>query len=435
MALIQNARLRESNPSQLKAGTGGQARAHTNLQPTTDATNPLGRQSVAGGQSRPQPLPTAGGLMGKLPAPTPGKASTPPTSFPGSVTSGAAPSRYGGGMVSRAAAAIVDSSHPLMQAAMTRGKQYAESRGLLNSSLGAEASGRAVVDMAAQLGAQDVAAAQTAEGQRIQRQGLLMQEKGRSEALTETQRQFDANNSMDRARLHLSAEVAARELSLNQKRFESDEARRDWVQRMEHQQLRLAQEQQAFRQQLDLDKFKADENYRQKALEQADRLATKQIELDWERLGLETKRLTVDKQISILNLDRALIQTRADIYNAISGSDVHSDDEKKSMMGIMDKYIGETADAGNRIFGTALVGDADEEEEEEGDGNEGDEGETPETPTPIHEGGAGNAFETPVVPEPDPTDHLETNDFGDQYDPNDPNDPNHPDNLYGGYRP
>ena len=341
-------------------------------------------------------------------------------------------------MVSAAAADIVDSSHPLMRAAMTRGKQYAESRGLLNSSLGAEASGRAVVDMAAQLGAQDVAAAQTAEGQRIQREGLLMQEKGRSEALTETQRQFDANNSMDRARLHLSAEVAARELALNQKRFESDEARRDWVQHMEHQQLRLAQEQQAFRQQFDLDKFKADENYRQKALEQADRLATKQIELDWERLGLETKRLTVDKQISILNLDRALVQTRADIYNAISNSDVHTKDEKRALMAITDKYLGETADAGNHIFGTPLVGDTDEEEEE-GAGNEGggggDEGETPETPTPVHTGNAADSFQTPVVPVTDLDSHLETNMYGDQYDPNDPSDPNHPDNLYGGYRP
>ena len=94
------------------------------------------------------------------------------------------------------------------------------------------------------------------------------------------------------------------------------------MQQLEQKQLDLATEQQRFRQELDRERFDADEAYRTKALKQAERLRQKQLEIDWERLGLDEKRLTIDKQLSLLNLDVGSRQRkRAAIYNAITAAE------------------------------------------------------------------------------------------------------------------
>ena len=292
-----------------------------------------------------------------MPAPPPSGTSTPTKSFPGSVTPGSS----GPGLVSRQAASIASESSPLMQAAMTRGRQYAESRGLLNSSLGAEASGMAVIDSAAQLAQADVSAAQTAEGQRIARESAVLQDRARVDSLQETQRQFDAGYKLNAESLRVSTEQAARQLELAGKQFESDEARRTWVQRLESEQLDLARQQQNFAQQLDRERFQSDQAYRNKALEQAERLAMRQVQIDAERLGVDKARLTVDKQLSIINADRQLLDSMSATIATVSQADFLDEDQKKAWVENVKKGVVNNHDALVELYGTRIFADEDEE--------------------------------------------------------------------------
>ena len=183
---------------------------------------------------------------------------------PGSLAQSVAPNLNAVKSVSDRVSEITSNDSPLWQAAATRGKQYAQARGLLNSDIGAQAAQAAVLEQAIPLAKSDV----DVEIQKY-RAGL-------------DERKFESDANYRNKSLAQEKELQDKKLALD-----SD-------------QLALNKDEQEFRQSIDRDRFQFDSNYRNKVLDQQKELQERRLSLD-ERVGigglsLQEKRLRLETQ-------------------------------------------------------------------------------------------------------------------------------------------
>ena len=193
---------------------------------------------------------------------------------------------------------LTDSRNPLMQRAATQGMQYAQSRGLLNSSLAAQASQGAVLDRSIELSARTCRTSSNQfyagldmkkfESDSNYRDRALAQEKEISESqIGEQARQFDVRQGFDERRFQsdegyrrdqmaLEERLADTRQEFDRERFRSDEAYRRDV---------LSEDSRRFdvRQDFDERRFQSDEGYRNSVMEQADRHFGSRLDFDRER--------------------------------------------------------------------------------------------------------------------------------------------------------
>ena len=198
------------------------------------------------------------------------------------------------GLVSERAAQIADAGGPLMQQAELQGRQYANSRGLLNSSLGAEAAQQAVIARASELASQDITAWKAAEENRLQQQALNLQ-----------QWSAKALHHREGTRINLEMEKFNFSRELDLERFRSDvhyrNAALNQQRDLAQQQLDLDNRRFEFSSHLDAERFRSDVEYRNAALRQQWTLSQQQVDLDAHRIGIDLARLNTDQRNQVLN--------------------------------------------------------------------------------------------------------------------------------------
>ena len=173
---------------------------------------------------------------------------------------------------------IMETDSPLMRQAATQGKQYAQRRGLLNSSLAAEASQKSLLAHALPIAQADTSAAL----------------QGRS--LNITQQQTD--DTWSRGLL---------DHALNRDRLTSDDAYRN-------RQMELTDRINTQRLNLDRERFESDAVYREQQLAQERQLGQEQLALDRE---LGTRRLNIDASVAGRGAQQSAWNTYAAMWSAL----------------------------------------------------------------------------------------------------------------------
>ena len=265
MALIkQSQRRRALNP--VGQGGGMQKKGLTNVQPSSSPTGPVGNQG--------QP----GGLAGQ------GFPTGPPRSTQGASPSQSPGKPKSGGLVSRQANRIARSNSPIMDRARTQAKQYANRRGLLNSSLAAGAAEGAVLDRATGLAQADVSA--DLETARLKQQGEQFLKSHDLELMRITGKNEKGEDiGLDRERLQLEKarlEEQKRQFGMTHTQRGSQFDRTLSLQQNEQ---NLAERERNFRRTFDRDRFNADESYRRDALAQERDLREMALEIETARLA------------------------------------------------------------------------------------------------------------------------------------------------------
>ena len=236
---------------------------------------------------------------------------------------------------------IISAGGPLMQQAETHGKQYAQSRGLLNSSLGAQASQAAVLDRAIPLAQSDVQSEINNFYASLDMDKYESDVDYRNRALEQERNLQDRKLALDTTLGHGQLDVNQRNLALqkeqqefyrglDQQRMETDEAyRRDMkeqerqiqdrrasldeelgragveqgARRLDQNQQGLDQQkkQQDFYQNLDREKFLSDDAYRNNMMEQDSFFRTQSAERDMLSLGIQLDGLRLSERTTITN--------------------------------------------------------------------------------------------------------------------------------------
>ena len=191
---------------------------------------------------------------------------------------------------------IMETDSPLMRQAATRGKQYAHQRGLLNSSLAAQASEGSLLAHAFPIAQADTSAALEGRSLGIRRQQT---DDAWSSGLLDYALNRDRLTSDDEYRnrqMELTDRINTQRLNLDRERFESDAVYREQ---------QLAQERQLRQEQLGLDR----------------ELGTRRLDIDRE---LGTRRLDIDRELGTgrLDIDRELGTGRLDLDRERLTSDV-----------------------------------------------------------------------------------------------------------------
>ena len=192
--------------------------------------------------------------------------------------------------------AILSGDSALMRQAATQGRQYAQSRGLLNTSLGAQAAQTALLSQAVRIAQ---AEADTALGQ----QQLDLQRQAMEEGL-----------KFDRERLAQEFNIEGRRLNLQTRSIELDEAFRQ-----KQLQWEIAKEKQ--RLSFDRMRFKADVSYRNRQLAQIAKLERQKMALQSEALGMDEEfrqkelQWRVDAETQRLSFDRNRFLSDEDYRN------------------------------------------------------------------------------------------------------------------------
>ena len=197
---------------------------------------------------------------------------------------------------------IMETDSPLMRQAATQGKQYAQRRGLLNSSLAAEASQHSLLAHALPIAQADTSAAL----------------QGRS--LNITQQQTDDTRSrglLDHA--------------LNRDRLTSDDAYRN-------RQMELTDRINTQRLNLDRERFESDAVYREQQLAQERQLRQEQLALDRE---LGTRRLDIDASVAGRGAQQSAWNTYAAMWSALLNNPNIDATTRSQYMLFLRNFLGE----------------------------------------------------------------------------------------------
>ena len=325
----------------------------TNLQPGRNPTKPLGNQVPT---TRPEVQ--TGPSLTRLNA---------PLSPLGKGPAGATPARVDTSGVrspTERVAEISDRSSPLMKRAETRALQQANSRGLLNSSLAVGSAQGAVLDRALDLALADTQAEYEKfkleidqnrfENDVNYRDRVLEQEREiKDRQISLEEQRLQSSEGLERERLDLQGELGRGGLAQDQQRIDLqgelgrgkltlDEKRAGWendhrgtalalderrttlqeeISRgqltIEQARQEMAEENQAFYQSLDGEKFRTDNDYRYDVLEQDRKFRQFDANLALQHFGLETDRLKLADKQTALNAVMGLEQYRATVFSAI----------------------------------------------------------------------------------------------------------------------
>ena len=287
-----------------KTPAGAPATGPRNVQPSSQPGNIMGRQMPT-----PQPEVATGASPTQLATPLMQAANSPASPAPAA----SAPAVPTGPSTSERAAEIARSGSPLMRQAATQGRQYAQSRGLLNSSIAAQASQGAVLERSADLARSDVqdelkrfyAGLDKAqfESNAAYREKALAQEReltGRTQSLNEElgrgslalDRERFKNDTDYRDRvLAQENSLAERRLDFDRERFRDDaEYRRDVLEQegeFETRRLDITETENTFRREFDQERFESDESYRRDTLALETTISQQRADIELQRLGLQ----------------------------------------------------------------------------------------------------------------------------------------------------
>ena len=318
-----------------------------NVQPSARPGNVMGRQSQAG----PPAVPTGASPSLTTPAVQPANSAEPPSPVTGTpimdAASGQRPTPPTT-TTSQRVAQIAAKGGPLMQRAETQGRQYANERGLLNSSLAAGAAQGAVLDRATDLARSDVQDRLNQFYAGIERERLDSDSSYRERVLAQEKQLQDRRISLDeeisRGGLELKREglvfdrerfasdegyrdrvlaqendLVTRRLNFDKDRFRSDEVyRRDVLEQeaeIEAARVELTRDEQEFRRAFDRERFESDESYRSEALAQHKQLADRQSDLQIKELGLRKDQFSSNAYASLRS---SVTQASATYQNVVA---------------------------------------------------------------------------------------------------------------------